>query len=496
MSISFSGWLDRLENLVFEGRAYIDGSYIDSIHGCTFECVSPINSKIIAHVSSCQDFDINYAVATAKNSFSAGVWSDITPAKRKTVLIRFAELIEQHSEELALLETIDVGKPIKNSLEVDVLGASSALRWSGEAVDKIYGEIAPTAKDQLGLISREPIGVVGIIVPWNFSLAMACWKLGPALAAGNSVVLKPSERSPLTCIKLGALALEAGIPKGVFNVTPGLGYIAGKALALHMDVDCIAFTGSTAVAKQLMQFSGQSNLKKIWAEAGGKSPNIIFSDAPDLDEAARVAVRSIAFNQGQVCTAGSRLLVQNSIKEKFLELLISEVSTWKVGHPLDPHTRLGALVDLEHLERVKSYVSLGIKEGGELVYGGNCGLQGVGDCYMEPVIIDQVKNEMKFSQEEIFGPVLALIGFETEEDAVRIANDTDYGLAAALWTADFSRAHRLSPKLRAGTVWINQYGNGDMTLPFGGFKQSGNGRDRSLHAFDKYTELKSTIIKI
>ncbi len=412
------------------------------------------------------------------------------------MLIRFADLLEANREELALLETLDMGKPIGDSLTVDIPGAARALRWSGEAIDKIYDEVAATPHDQLGLVTREPVGVVAAIVPWNFPLMMACWKLGPALATGNSVVLKPSEKSPLTAIRIAQLAIDAGIPAGVLNVLPGYGHTVGKALALHMDVDTLVFTGSTRVAKQLMIYAGESNMKRVWLEAGGKSPNIVFADAPDLQAAAQAAAGAIAFNQGEVCTAGSRLLVERSIKERFLPMVVEALKGWKPGNPLDPSTNVGALVDTQQLNTVLGYIDAGRQAGAQVLIGGQRTLEETGGLYVEPTIFDGVDNAMKIAQEEIFGPVLSVISFDSAEEAVAIANDTPYGLAAAVWTADLSKAHRTARALRAGSVWVNQYDGGDMTAPFGGFKQSGNGRDKSLHAFDKYTELKATWIQL
>ncbi|MBU1807325.1 MAG: aldehyde dehydrogenase family protein, partial [Gammaproteobacteria bacterium] len=333
-------------------------------------------------------------------------------------------------------------------------------------------------------------------VPWNFPLIMACWKLGPALATGNSVVLKPSEKSPLTAIRVAQLAIEAGIPPGVLNVLPGYGHTVGKALALHMDVDTLVFTGSTRVAKQLMIYAGESNMKRVWLEAGGKSPNIVFADAPDLQAAAQAAAGAIAFNQGEVCTAGSRLLVERSIRERFLPMVVEALKGWKPGNPLDPATNVGALVDTQQLNTVLGYIDAGREAGAQVLIGGQRTLEETGGLYVEPTIFDGVDNAMKIAQEEIFGPVLSVITFDSAEEAIAIANDTPYGLAAAVWTADLSKAHRTARALRAGSVWVNQYDGGDMTAPFGGFKQSGNGRDKSLHAFDKYTELKATWIQL
>ncbi|GLU42070.1 aldehyde dehydrogenase [Pseudomonas sp. NBRC 100443] len=489
-------WEARASQLRIEGRAFIDGQYRDAADGATFDCISPVDGRLLAKVASCDAADAERAVRSARAAFEAGTWSQQAPAARKAVLVRFAELLEEHAEELALLETLDMGKPIGDSLNVDLPGAVDSLRWSGEAIDKVYDEVAATPRDQLGLVTREAVGVVAAIVPWNFPLMMASWKLGPALATGNSVILKPSERSPLTAIRIAQLALDAGLPKGVLNVLPGYGHTVGKALALHMDVDTVVFTGSTRIAKQLLVYAGESNMKRVWLEAGGKSPNIVFADAPDLQAAAEAAAAAIAFNQGEVCTAGSRLLVEKSIKAQFVPMVVEALKGWKAGHPLDPETNVGALVDGRQLEQVLGYIEAGKAEGARLMTGGRQVLEETGGTYVEPTLFDGVSNAMKIAREEIFGPVLSVIKFEGAEEAIRIANDTQYGLGAAVWTRDITKAHQTARALRAGSVWVNQYDGGDMTAPFGGFKQSGNGRDKSLHAFDKYTELKATWIKL
>ncbi|WP_097302866.1 aldehyde dehydrogenase [Pseudomonas chlororaphis] len=496
MTKSRSDWEQRFQSLTLEGRAFIDGQYCHAASAATFECISPVDGRFLANVASTDEADANRAVQVARQAFESGVWSRKAPAERKRVLIRFADLILEHQDELALLETLDMGKPIGDSLSIDVPATANAIRWSAEAVDKIYDEVAATPHDQLGLVTREASGVVAAIVPWNFPLIMASWKFAPALAAGNSFILKPSEKSPLTAIRIAQLALDAGIPKGVFNVLPGYGHTVGKALALHMDVDVLAFTGSTAVGKQLLVYSGQSNMKRVWLEAGGKSPNVVFADAPDLRAAAEVAASAIAFNQGEVCTAGSRLLVERSIREQFIPLLVEAIKAWKPGHALDPQTRVGALVDQRQLDNVLRYIDIGKEQGGQLLAGGARTLESTGGLYVEPTIFDGVTNAMTIAREEIFGPVLSVISFDTEEEALTIANDSIFGLAAGVWTSNLSRAHRFARGLRAGSVWVNQYDGGDMTAPFGGFKQSGNGRDKSLHAFDKYTELKATWIKL
>lgn len=489
-------WEGLAKSISIEGRAFINGEYCAAKDGDEFECVSPIDRTVLTKVASCKKADVDLAVACAREAFNKGIWADLAPTERKSILLKFADLIEEAIDEIALLETLDMGKPISFSFEDDLTGSLRAIRWTAEAIDKVYDELAPTPSDQLGMVTKEPIGVVAAIVPWNFPLLMAAWKFAPALAMGNSFILKPSEKSPLTAIRIAELAKEAGIPDGVFNVLPGFGHTAGQALAEHMDVDTLAFTGSTGVAKKLMVFAGESNMKRVWAEAGGKSPNVVFADAPDLDAAAEAAAGAICYNQGEVCTAGSRLLVEDSIADEFMEKVRAHMASWKPGNPLDPETTVGAIVDDAQLDRICSYIEIGKEQGAQLTVGGSRPANMSNGCFVEPTVFEGVSNDMSIAAEEIFGPVLSVIRFTNEDEALTIANDSIYGLAAAVWTSNLSRAHRFARGLKAGSVWVNQYDGGDMTAPFGGFKQSGNGRDKSLHALDKYSELKATWIKL
>ena len=489
-------WHEQAKSLAIDGRAFINGARVWSRSEQRFDKLSPIDGRNLGQVARCDGADVDAAVAAARAAFEDRRWAGKSPAQRKRVLIRFADLVQQHGPELALLETLDMGKPIKYSQSVDVGATANCLRWYGEAIDKIYDEIAPTADSSLALITREPVGVVAAIVPWNYPMIMAAWKIAPALAAGNSVVLKPSEKSPLTALRLAELGLAAGLPPGVFNVLPGYGQEAGAALALHMDVDCIGFTGSTRVGKQIMQMAGQSNLKRAWTELGGKSANIVCADCPDLDAAVEAAIGSIYFNQGESCNAPSRLFVEASIKDRFLEKALAMVPSFQPGDPLDEATVMGAIVDATQLKTVLGYIEKGKQDGARLLAGGSQARNDSGGFYVEPTLFDQVDNGMTIAREEIFGPVLSVLSFTDVKEAVRQANATPYGLHAAVWTADMSKAIQTARALRAGTVHVNQYDGDDITVPFGGYKQSGNGRDKSLHAFDKYTELKTTWIQI
>ncbi|WP_421709299.1 aldehyde dehydrogenase [Algihabitans sp.] len=495
-ALSFDDLKSRAAGLQFRNQAFIGGRYVDAASGETFDCISPVDGRVLTQVAACGTEDVDRAVKAARAAFESGAWRDMAPARRKAKLLKFAELIKAHHDELALLETLDMGKPIGDSHAIDVPATVNCIRWYAEAADKIYDEVAPTDPKILAMIRREPVGVVAAIVPWNFPMIMAAWKIGPALASGNSLILKPAEQSSLSAIRIAELAAEAGIPEGVFQVVPGLGEQAGKALGLHEDVDAIAFTGSGEVGKLLLQYSGQSNMKRVALECGGKTPHIVLADTSDLDQAAEAAAWGIFFNQGEVCNAGSRLLVQESIKDALMEKLLNISRSIKVGNPLDPKTKMGAIVDRDQMDKVLRYIGIGQQEGAQLVLGGQQVQTAEGGYYVEPTVFDRVDNKMTIAREEIFGPVLSTLTFKDAEEGLKIANDTVYGLAAAVWTKNIDTAHKMARGLRAGSVWVNCFDGGDITTPFGGYKQSGFGRDKSLHAFDKYTELKTVWIEL
>lgn len=492
--LSHEDWLSKAAAIQFRDKAFIDGKFVPARSGRTFASVNPATGKTLANIAACGEEDVNLAVVAARRSFEAGVWSRTSPTHRKEVLLRLSQLLRDNLCEFALLDSLDMGKLVQDAVTVDVPGSAAIFQWYAEAIDKIYDEVAPTAEGDLALVRREPLGVVGAVVPWNFPLDMATWKCAPALAAGNSIVLKPAEQSSLSALRLAELAMEAGLPAGVLNVIPGLGETAGQALGRHMDLDSIAFTGSTAVGKLFLTYSGQSNMKQVWLETGGKSPNLVFSDCGDLDAAADMAAFGIFFNQGQVCSANSRLLVQRDIKDALIEKLIARAANMQPGDPLDPASKMGAMVDARHAANVMRFVEAG-KRTARLVAGGEKVTVNGRGSFVTPTIFDDVAHDDALSREEIFGPVLAVIPFDDEEEAIKIANDTPYGLAASLWTDNLSRAHRVSRRLRAGTVSVNTVDALSPVTPFGGIKQSGFGRDLSLHSFDKYTSLKTTWIK-
>jgi acyl-CoA reductase-like NAD-dependent aldehyde dehydrogenase len=492
---SYEYWKSLASKVQPETRAWIGGKYQDALSGLTFPDNSPVDGRFLGAIAKCGTEDVEQAVQAARHSYDSNSWASQSPAERKAVLFHLADLILEHREELAVLDSLDCGKPVGLAINSDIAGSAGVFRWYAEAIDKLYDLVAPTSPHALGLLRREPIGVIGAIVPWNFALLIAAWKVAPALAAGNSVVLKPSEKSPLTAIRLGQLAAEAGIPDGVLNIVPGFGPETGQALAGHPDVDMITFTGSTAVGKHIMHMAAESNMKQVSLECGGKSPNIIFGDVQDTATAAGAAAMIVNYNAGQVCVSPTRLLLSESIADEFMDHLLAATEKVKPGDPLNPATTYGALIDEAHLERVLSYVESGIEEGATLIYGGQRSNVIEGGVYMGPTIFTNVRNDMKIAREEIFGPVLSVMTFSTEAEAIQIANDSPYGLHACIWSGDMDRINRVSSQLRAGTVTVNTNATFDMSLPVGGFKQSGFGKDRSLMALEKYTQVKTTYIQ-
>jgi gamma-glutamyl-gamma-aminobutyraldehyde dehydrogenase len=457
----------------------------------------PVAGFSVAEVAAGGPADVDAAVAAARTAFDRGVWSRMDPGARKRILVAWADRIEANARELGLIETIDAGKPISDTVGLDMPETAACIRWHAEAIDKLYGQVAPSPDGVVATITREPVGVVGAVVPWNYPAQMAAWKLGPALATGNSVVIKPASTTSLSLLRIAELGAEAGIPDGVLNVVTGPGDTVGAAMGRHPDIDCLAFTGSTEVGRRFLTWSAESNLKRVLLELGGKSPQIVFGDVSDMAHVAANAAEAIFWNMGENCSAGSRMLVHRSRKDELLEALQAELASWPVGDPLDPATRIGALISRGHLDRVLGYVDAGRDEGARLVTGGRRILEETGGYFLGPTIFDGVRNDMRIAQEEIFGPVLSVIEFETEAQAVAIANDTSYGLAASIYTDDLHVAHRVARDLRAGTVGVNAYAEGDMTTPFGGYKLSGfGGHDKSIHAHDQYTEMKTTWIVI
>lgn len=484
-------------DLAYETRLFIDGEFVNSRSGKTFDTINPATGQVLARVAEGDAADIDRAVDAARRSFEKGSWSKMAPRERKKVLLKFADLIEKNLTELAVMETLDCGKPISDSLSVDLPDTIETLRWHAEAVDKIYDQISPAPSDVVSMIVREPIGVVGTVLPWNFPLFVAMWKIAPALAGGNSMVVKPAEQTPLTALRLAALAAEAGIPEGVFNVVPGFGETAGQRVGRHMDIDCVSFTGSGEVGRYFLKYSAESNLKRVVLECGGKSPAIVMADVSDLKMVAEQVALGILFCQGENCSAGSRLIVHEDIKDRLLEAIGPTFRSWPVGDPLRSDTRIGALIEKGHLDKVLSYIDIGKSEGAKVVLGGRRVHEETGGYFVEPTVFDGVSNSMRIAREEIFGPVLSVITFRDPEQAVAIANDTSYGLASSVYTNDLNVAHKVARALRAGTVSINCYSEGDYAVPFGGYKESGfGGKDKSLLAHDQYTETKAIWIQL
>jgi gamma-glutamyl-gamma-aminobutyraldehyde dehydrogenase len=437
-------------------------------------------------------------VRAARAAVEHGPWSTMAPAERKHVLFAVADAIDSHVEELARIESLDAGKPLSDCLTIDIPDTAATIRWHAEAIDKLNDDVTPTGKDALAMIVREPVGVVGAVIPWNYPALMAAWKLGPALATGNAVVIKPASYTALSLLRIAELATEAGLPPGVLNVVTGGGSTVGQAIGRHPDIDAVAFTGSTEVGRDFLHYAAESNLKRVMLELGGKSPQVVMADVSDLDNLVTNAANAIFWNMGENCSAGSRMIVHESRRDEVLDRLVAHVEReWIVGDPLDPATRVGALISKGHMERVLDYVATGRSEGARVATGGARVREDSGGWFVQPTIFDGTTNDMRIAREEIFGPVLSVMTFRTEAEAVAIANDTPYGLGASLYTDDLHVAHRVSRALKAGTVGVNCYSEGDLTTPFGGFKQSGfGGHDKSLRAHDQYTETKTIWIQL
>ncbi|OWV98052.1 aldehyde dehydrogenase [Rhizobium sp. R693] len=488
--------IDQLRTLPVPSQSlFIDGAWRPAVSGAAMDVISPIDGTRLTTIAVAGVEDVDQAVGAARRAFEKGGWSRAAPAERKKVLLKIAELIEKNALELAVLGVRDNGTEISMALKAEPGSAAGTFRYYAEAIDKVYGEIAPTADNILGLVHREPVGVVAAIVPWNFPMMIGAWKIAPALAAGNSVVLKPAEGASLTLLRLAELCAEAGLPDGVLNVVTGRGAVSGEALGLHMDIDVLAFTGSGPIGRRLLEYSARSNLKRVYLELGGKSPNVVFADAPDLDQAAKISAYGIFRNSGQVCVAGSRLLVEKSIHEEFSEKVAGIAASVRVGDPLQLSTEAGAISSEIQLHKDLGHVAQALSEGAQLRTGGTRILEDTGGYYFRPTVFD-VTPSMTLAHEEVFGPILSIIPFETEAEALQIANATEYGLASAVWTSNLSRAHRMVRGIRAGVVHVNTYGGSDNSVPLGGVKQSGNGHDKSLHALDKYVDLKTAWIQL
>jgi len=480
-----------------ETRLFINGEFVDAAKGGRFTTINPANGETLAEMSAGTAADIDRAVAAARSAFRSGAWSRMPPRKRMGVLYRFADLVDENAEQLAVLETLDMGKPIGDVINEDLPAVIATIRFMAECIDKIEGAVTNTDDGAVHMILREPLGVVGAISPWNYPLLMAAWKIAPALAAGNTVVLKPAEQSPMSCLRLAQLFAEAGGPPGVLNVVNGIGEVAGKALALHNDVAKVSFTGSTEVGKLILQYAGQSNMKRVGLECGGKSPQIFMSDLPDLESAVAAAYNGIFANMGEVCSAGSRLLVERPIYDEFIQRFIDEGQhAYQPGEPLDPETNMGPLVDHEAQGRVLGLIEAGKREGAKLCFGGGKPQGLEAGAYVNPTLFSDVRNDMTIARQEIFGPVASVIPFDGPDEAIRIANDTIYGLAAGIWTRDINKAFRLIKNVEAGVVWVNSYEDGDMTQPFGGYKQSGQARDKCMESLKSYTQSKSAWIRL
>ncbi|MBN3856887.1 aldehyde dehydrogenase [Paraburkholderia sp. Ac-20340] len=479
--------------LRFPTQAFVDGAFRPSKSGATFETTNPANGEVLAQISACNAADVDDAVASARAAYQDGRWRNLPPSRRKSILLKFADLLETHAHELATMESLDSGKPIRECQNTDVPETIHTIRWHAELIDKIYDSTAPVGSNALSMVVREPIGVVGLVLPWNFPLLMLAWKIGPSLAAGCSIVVKPAKETTLTALRVAELAHEAGVPAGVFNVLPGGGQEVGEPLGLHMDVDMVSFTGSTATGRRFLHYAAESNLKRIVLECGGKNPAVVLKDADDLDAVAQHVVNGAFWNMGENCSASSRLIVHADIKDALLERIGVQMREWKMGDPLDPEHRIGAMVSKSHFEKVRAYLEQAQTEQLRVAFGGDT-QRGI---FVEPTVVDGVSAASRLFQEEIFGPVLAVTTFKDIDEAIELANDSVYGLAASVYTSNLNHAIRLSREIRAGVVTVNCFGEGDITTPFGGYKESGfGGRDKSIWAHDQYTEIKTIWIDV
>ena len=470
-------------NLDLPTTAFIDGSFRPAISGKTFETVNPATGEKLTDIAACDAADVNFAVEKARAAFDDGRWSKLHPSERKDVLIRLCKLMTRNARELAVMESLDSGKTIYDCETVDVPETIHCLKWHAEAIDKIYDQVSPASDDHIAMVVREPIGVVGLVLPWNFPLLMLAWKIGPALAAGCSLVVKPAKETTLTALRVAELAAEAGVPAGVLNVVPGGGGDVGEPIGRHMDIDMVSFTGSTVTGKKFLSYSAESNAKEVVLEMGGKNPAIVVDDAENLDRVAQHLVNGAFWNMGENCSASSRLIVHSEVKSELLTRIAHHAQQWNIGDPLDPETRMGALVSESHFTKVCSY----LEQAENVVIGGKAEAG-----FVEATVVEVEDNNALLAREEIFGPVLSVIEVSSFDEAIQVANDTEYGLCASIFTANAKRALRGARALRAGTVTVNSFGEGDISTPFGGFKQSGfGGRDNSLHAHDQYTQLKT-----
>jgi gamma-glutamyl-gamma-aminobutyraldehyde dehydrogenase len=477
-------------------NAYVNGKFSKPRSGKTMDTVNPATGESLGKMAACDSSDVDYTVTKAREAFDRGDWSRMHPSDRKRVIIQLSKLILRHRHELAVMESLESGKPIHECQLTDVPETVHCLQWHAEATDKLYDQVSPSGDDALGLIIREPVGVVACVLPWNFPLMMLAWKIGPALSAGNSVIVKPAEQTSMTALRVAELASEAGLPDGVLNILPGEGPDVGEPIGRHDGVQVVSFTGSTEVGRKFLEYSAQSNLKRIVLECGGKNPAVVLSDADNLDHAAKHIVYAALWNMGQNCTANSRVIVHKDVKPKLLERILEQLRSWKTGDPLDPTNQLGAIVSKEQYDKILDFIEVGKKEGANVLVGGSAMKIGDG-MFIEPTLFDDVTSEMTIAREEIFGPVFAIIEVSSDARAVAMANDTCYGLQASLYTSSVKNAHRYARALQAGTVSVNCYAEGDIATPFGGYKLSGfGGRDNSLQAHEQYCETKTIWIDL